>query len=134
MATILWVEDEANQISGLVRPLRNDGHSVVVAMDKKDALQKLSTCQADLIILDLIIPAGIDNPQKRTIEPYEGMLFLAQARRTSPNVPVIVLTIVNDEEALNEVRKLGVEKILRKGSYLPSDLRKEVYGLLGITS
>jgi two-component system, OmpR family, alkaline phosphatase synthesis response regulator PhoP len=132
MATILWVEDEAVQIGGLVRPLKNDKHNIIVALDKKDALQKLKNNEPDLIILDLIIPAGIDNPQKRTIEPYEGMLFLEEAKRISPNVPVIVLTIVSDQEVLDSVRKLGADKILRKGSYLPSDLRKEVYALLGL--
>lgn len=133
MASILWIEDETNKIGGLVRPLQQDGHDIFIAEDEEDALNKIKTIsKIDLIILDLIIPEG-GKHWKKDIEEYVGLNLLRQLIDIEKiNIPIIVLSVVDDEEALEKVREMGITKILRKGSYLPSTLRKEVYEVLGI--
>lgn len=130
MANILWIEDEADKIGGLVRPLIKDGHNIIVALNKEDALKKINNHQIDLIILDIIIPDG--DVLKKDIESYVGIKLLEIFRKNNANVPIIVLTVVNDENTLNEIRNYGVTKILKKGAYLPSNLRSEIYDTLGI--
>jgi CheY-like chemotaxis protein len=133
MSKILWIEDEANKIGGLVRPLIKDGNKVIIANDKVEALSILSMeTDIDLIILDIIIPEGGDD-HKTDIKEYVGCILL-QTIRTELHItiPIIVLTVVDDEEILTAIRKCGVSRVLRKGAYLPSNLRKEVYDLLSI--
>lgn len=133
MANILWIEDESVKIYGLVRPLEKDGHQITTAIDKRDALEKLKEATYDLIILDIIIPEGEEINTLQRIEPYVGIQVLEYIKETQQKVPVIVLTIVNDEEPLSYIRGYGDIRILHKGSYLPSDLKAEVYDVLGIS-
>lgn len=131
MTDILWVEDEADKIYGLVKPLEKDGHNITVAKDREDAFRKIKSDKIDLIILDLIIPSGT-TPIRKELEPYEGIILLKNLKENNINIPIIILTVVNDEDVLNEARNFGATKILRKGALLPSELKKEVDEILGI--
>lgn len=130
MANILWVEDEADKIYELVRPLKNDRHNITVAKDREEAFNKIKFDKIDLIIFDIIIPSGV-TPIKKDLEPYEGITLLKNLKENNINIPIIILTIVNDEDVLNEARNFGANKILRKGTLLPSELKKEVDEILG---
>ncbi|CAG1022329.1 hypothetical protein DOJK_01603 [Patescibacteria group bacterium] len=129
MFNILWIEDESDKIGGLVRPLKKDGNTIIVAKDKIEALTILTSNQKiDLIILDIIIPQGVSEP----FAEYVGCDVLRNIREElNLTTPVIVLTVVDDDEILSSILKLNVSKILRKGAYLPSHLKEEVYSVLG---
>ena len=139
MAQILWIEDEATKLKGLVRPLERSGDVVTFALSKREAFALCESNHYDLIILDLIIPSGSDEPTRNQIpnvqdfegEEYEGVKFLCELRASGKGgIPILVLSVVDDEETLDEVKAMGVNKVLRKGSYLPSDLKIEVDSLL----
>lgn len=132
MANILWIEDEASRIQGIMRPLEREGHRIDVAPDKLRALDLLSSRQYDLILLDIIIPDGAD-PGADDLEPYEGIRVLQRIRRELQlQTPVIIFSVVNEATAREATKRLGVQKILSKGSLLPSDMKSAVHEVLGI--
>jgi CheY-like chemotaxis protein len=133
MAIILWIEDEANKIGGLVKPIIKDGHTIIVAKDRVEAIEKLNKqVKIDLVLLDLIIPSGQDQLIDQ-IDDYEGVNVLTDIKdKLGPNIPIIVLTVVDDADLFIKLEQLGVKKILRKGSLLPSVLKNEIYKTLDI--
>jgi CheY-like chemotaxis protein len=132
MANILWIEDEASRIQGIMRPLEREGHRIDVAPDKLRALDLLSSSQYDLILLDIIIPDGAD-PGGDDLEPYEGIRVLQLIRRELHlQTPVIIFSVVNETTVREATKRLGVQKILSKGSLLPSDMKSAVHEVLGI--
>jgi CheY-like chemotaxis protein len=132
MADILWIEDEASRIHGIVRPLEREGHRIDVAPDKLSALDMLRSRAYDLIILDIIIPDGRENAGDE-LEPYEGIKVLQVIRRDLHlETPVIVFSVVNEAAAREATKRLGVQKVLSKGSLLPSDMKNAVHEVLGL--
>ncbi len=130
MANILWIEDEALKLKGLVRPLIKSGDVVTFAFTKAESIEILRNQSFDLIILDIIIPDDGSSSKKPKLNDFEGIELLRILKETRCNIPVVVLTVVDDEEAIDIINKLGARKTLRKGSYLPSDLKKEVDRIL----
>ena len=129
---ILWVEDEADLLMGLVRPLEKDGHEIIVAKDEKEALKTIKKLDFDLIILDIIIPAGIKGD--RGDVHFIGMRLLEKLLvDLNIKIPIIVLSVVCDPEMIAKMYKMGVEKVLPKGAYLPSKLKETVYAALGVS-
>ena len=128
---ILWIEDDADLIMGLVRPLEKDGYEVTVAKDEKEALETIGESVFDLILFDVIIPTGIKGDIGDIY--FVGMGLLKKLLIDMKlKTPVIVLSVVRDLELINEMYKMGVKKVLPKGAYLPSELREEIYETLGV--
>ena len=126
---ILWIEDDANTLMGLVRPLKKDGHEIVVATDEAKALKKIENNSFDLILFDIIIPTGVRGTSGNV--PSVGMRLLEELleNRKIPT-PIIVLSVVRNQNMINEMYKMGVKKVLPKGAYLPSKLKDEIYDIL----
>lgn len=84
MAKILVVEDDLviNQV--ICEFLIDSSHSVVSCSDGQDALEKFRSQDFDLIILDIMIPK------------ISGFEVLQKVRMTS-NIPIIILTAIDDE-------------------------------------
>ncbi|MDR3630265.1 MAG: response regulator [Desulfocapsaceae bacterium] len=131
MAKILWVEDEANKIGGLIRPLIKNGHVVDIAQDKSEAISMLKGTAYDLVILDIIIPDG-QNDTIEEIYPYEGLNVIIHIHDNYKSIPVIILSVVNDSNVLRKIRNLGYNTILSKGMLLPSQLLEYVAESLGL--
>jgi len=113
---------------GLVRPLEKDGHKIIIAEDEKESLELIKQSDFDLILFDIIIPAGIKGDKGKF--SLVGMRLLETLLiKMKIKTPIIVLSVVRDEE---KMYKMGVKKVLPKGTYLPSQLKKEIYTTLGI--
>ena len=126
---ILWVEDDADLLMGLIRPLEKDGYEIIVAKDEKEALETIKKPDFDLIILDIIIPTGIKG-DKGDVH-FIGMHLLKKLLvDLNIKIPIIVLSVVRDPEMITKMYKMGVKRVLPKGAYLPSKLREEVYNAL----
>lgn len=125
---ILWIEDDAKILMGLVRPLEKDGHKIIIAEDEKESLELIKQSDFDLILFDIIIPTGIKGDKGNFT--LVGMRLLENLLiKMKIETPIIVLSVVRDEE---KMYKMGVKKVLPKGTYLPSELKKEIYKTLGI--
>lgn len=80
MAKILIVDDEVQVASALRRLFRREGFSVEVALTGEEALQKLSTFEADLVISDF------------RMRGMNGAELLEQVLRISPRAVRILLS------------------------------------------
>lgn len=115
MATILIVDDDADNCDVLRRLLARDGHVAVSASDGKQAMELLTTCQPAVVILDIRMPR------------MDGIEFLAVIRSYSrwKSLPVIVLSGLPDDDRERAMR-YGVRHVLQKGSIDFDGLRRMI--------
>ena len=122
--TIIWIEDDVDIISPVIRPLERAGYKIVCFRTSKevfDNVQKLK--DADLILLDMILP---DGGLSMELSRYTG-LDIYRDLKTKHNLetPVIALTVVAREEVRITLRELGVADIIRK-PVRPSELKERI--------
>jgi DNA-binding NtrC family response regulator len=100
---VLIVDDEISQRSGLAAIISAWGMSAETAAEGNEALQKLNSFAADVVITDLNMP-GLD-----------GFGFLERLRDSGDMPPTIVLTAFgNIENAVRTVHELGAYWFLEK--------------------
>ncbi|MHC1624207.1 MAG: response regulator [Candidatus Methanospirareceae archaeon] len=129
--TILWIEDDADLLMGLVRPLEKDGHEIIVVKNEQEALGTIEESDFDLILFDIIIPTGVKGDEGNV--HFVGMRLLKTLLISMKiKTPIIVLSVVRDQEMINTMYTMGVRKVLQKGALFPSKLRGEVYEVLGV--
>ena len=80
MSRILIAEDEPRIVRFLAKGLQAEGHTTASAADGNEALHLALTGEFDLMLLDLGLPGR------------DGLEVLAEVRRRSLRLPVIVLT------------------------------------------
>lgn len=114
---ILWVDDEANRLlMPLKRMLEREGLSVDVATNFNQAEQMLRTSSYSGALIDVIIPVGGDSP---SLSPYLGITLARGIRSgsyfdnnhsqgTSPDIPLSLLTVVREEEILEQLHGLNI--------------------------
>ncbi len=85
MSRILVIEDNATLAQGLRNNLEYEGHSVVVAATAAEGMTAASNGDADLIILDMMLPDS------------HGQRLLRDLRDRGVGTPVLILTALADE-------------------------------------
>jgi len=125
---ILWVEDDAIKLKGLVRPLEKDGHKIFYAEDQEEALGLIEIYDFNLIVVDLLIPIG--KKWDTGINHFVGVNLIKILKEKKILTPICVLSVVRDPDIIQQIKSMGVEKFLQKGSLLPSMLKKEIYDML----
>jgi DNA-binding response OmpR family regulator len=85
MSRILIIEDNADLAFGLRRTLEFEGHDVDVASDGPSGLAMARSGEAELVLLDLMLP-GMD-----------GFKILRTLRGEGARFPILVLTARGDE-------------------------------------
>jgi CheY-like chemotaxis protein len=120
--TILLVDDK-DFFRDYAREILGSGYTYLTAASTGEALEKISSCDLDLIILDLNLENG----------PRDGHDILT--RRSRKDTPVLVLT---GERNFNihsadwlELERLGARDIIEKGVNIREHLIKKVKRLLG---
>jgi DNA-binding response OmpR family regulator len=126
--TIIWIEDDVDIISPVVRPLERAGYRVIPLRTAKEAfdnIQKLH--EADLVLLDMLLPSGeLDMEFSR----YTGLEIFKELKETHDlQTPVIALTVVAREEVRKNLRMLGIADIIRK-PVRPSVLKERIEQVL----
>lgn len=106
MPSILVVDDE-DQIRHLIREtLEQAGYQVTEARDGKEALQQCRLAQADLIIMDILMP------------DQDGLETTSRLRREFPDAKVIAITggseMVGTLNFLDVAKMLGAHRTLQK--------------------
>jgi CheY-like chemotaxis protein len=96
-ATLMLVEDEAEQRDVLTMMFEAEGYTVLNAETAEKALEVLKTSQTNLIVSDVKLP-GID-----------GFTFYDRVRDmpSLKNVPFMFITGYNDPLSIAKVMKLG---------------------------
>ncbi len=105
---ILLVDDEAyfcHQVAGaLKRPCRSLDFVLDAACSLAEGLERLRKYSYDLVLLDLGLPES------------EGLKTFDIVHRTYPNMPVVILTRLDDEDTGIEAITKGASDYLVKGS------------------
>lgn len=101
--SILIVDDDPTQREVSRVLLEKLGYSVSTAESGENALELMSEKQFDLLVLDMIMPEGIDGT-----ETYKRALNIR------PYQKAILVTGYAENQRVDEAMHLGVEKFLRK--------------------
>ncbi len=116
------IDDEPINIFVAEKYLRLAGYTnIVTTTDPREALATLAEHQADLVLLDIMMPQ------------FSGLEFLA-ALRADPgcaHLPVIVLTAANDRSIKRQALELGANDFLSK-PVDPSELLPRVRNVLTV--
>lgn len=115
---ILLVEDNAVDARVITAALAKAGEgafAVQRAEQLSEALEKLRTQAIDLVLLDFMLPDS------------EGMATFTAVRKQAPNVPVVALTGVSDENIAIEAVRQGAQDFLVKGQVQPQTLHRALY-------
>lgn len=116
MARILVVEDDQDLNNAYCIILRHEGHEVVEAFDGKEALEKLTDFEPDLILLDLLMPVmgGLEFMQK-----WQGKSKRRDAK-------VLIFTNMENSPEVAEAYKLGANRCIIKSWTAPHNLARVV--------
>lgn len=118
---ILLVEDEEALSATLRDELEEGGFGVELALTGEEALRKIHDHPPDLVLLDLLLPGGVD-----------GMGVLAQLKQSerTHDVPVIILSNIGDDEKVREALDQGADAYFVKTRYSLADLLERLHALL----
>ena len=121
MATILVVEDDAQQRSDLERILVMAGHAVDAAAGGNQALSRLKEKRYELLMTDLMMEEGT------------GFDVLEWVRENAPGLPVVICSSYAKTENLKTFLTPQLYRIIRK-PYHPDELVQQVQQLVAVTS
>lgn len=116
-AHILVAEDDEKQAEVVRLYLQEEGHTVVVAGDGRSALDEARRQHPDLVVLDVMMPGGVDG------------LEVCRVLRRESDVPVLMLTARSTEDDLLLGLDLGADDYMTK-PYSPRELMARVRTLL----
>lgn len=137
MTKILIIEDNRDFAGTLGANLEHDGYDVVLAHTGADGLERAKTANADLIVLDLMLPA------------MSGYTVLQRLRDAGLATPVLVMTALGTEEEKLRGFALGaddyvvkpcglleilarVRALLRRGAPAATSRREVMLGLVSV--
>ena len=118
-STVLIVDDEYSGRQTLESVLDRDGYNIEMAENGMQALEKVRTIQPDVILLDVMMPGmtGFEVCQRIRSDPLVA------------EIPIIVLTALDDRESLLNALKAGADDFITK----PFDRFELRARLIGIT-
>jgi DNA-binding response OmpR family regulator len=103
---VLAVDDSETYLQQLAEALRAEGHEVILARSGEEALELLSLQPVDCVLLDLIMP-GIGG---------RATCLRVKEAPVLRDIPVIMLTAVDDREAMIEGLSAGADDYIGKSS------------------
>ncbi len=97
------IADDTPDIAQVVKVLvENYGYHAVTAEDGRQAVQKAVELKPDLIFLDVMMPE------------MHGIEALTEIRKKCPDIPVVMLSVVNDPLTTSQARRLGAFAYITK--------------------
>ncbi len=107
MAKVLVVDDEPEAVELLVEFLTSKGYEVLTATSGEEALQRVKEDRPHLVLLDIRMPK------------MNGIEVLRRIREIDPEMGVIMVTAVNEEDVGRKSLELGAFDYIVK----PLDLK-----------
>ena len=105
---ILAVDDSATYLEEISEALREDGYDVIAARSGEEAIELLAVQAVDCILLDLLMPG---------LSGQETCLRI-KAAPSVRDVPLIMLTALEDRHAMIEGLSAGADDYISKSSEL----------------
>lgn len=101
-AKILVVDDEPMNVHILKRLLERVGHEICTAYNGREALDAISENHFDLILLDIMMPQ------------VDGFEVLDELQQQKSQIPVIMVSALNDYDTINKAHSMGACDFLTK--------------------
>lgn len=114
--TILFIEDEQALQKTMGDRLSQEGYEVISALDGEIGLKLAGEKRPDLILLDLILPK---------IQGLEVLEKLKAGKETK-EIPVVVLTNLEEMEKVDKALELGATTYLVKANYSLEEVVEKV--------
>ncbi len=116
MAKILLIEDNEFIARLYENIFTLEHYDVQVASGGEKGLETAKSWMPDLILLDIIMPnlSGIK------------ILERLKAEDSTKSIPIVMLTVIGEEEVIDQCFKLGASGYLIKPSLNPDQVLKEV--------
>ncbi|TSC52383.1 MAG: hypothetical protein CEO40_243 [Parcubacteria group bacterium LiPW_72] len=140
---ILIAESEKWYLEGIVDGLQVNGYecSIMQEVTGANILEVVlnSDLKFDILMMCIMMHAGSEELKeelhkelreklKRKVteeEAYTGLLVIKKIREKKPDLPIIVVTVVDDPVILKEIRDMGCQ-ILQKTESEPKDILKAI--------
>lgn len=114
MPTVLVVEDDVPLRHALIVALSAEGYRAKEAEDVDGALAEIATDHVDVVLSDIDMPGN-------------GYMLLAKVRELRPEVPVVLMTGIEEDDLGRRAREAGAYAYLVKPIQL-SVLRRTLDG------
>ncbi len=121
MKTILFIEDESILQKTFGDFLRKEGYEMISALDGEIGLRLVKTKHIDLILLDLVLPK---------VHGFEVLKKLKEDE-TTRDIPIIVLTNLEDIGDVEKAIELGAKTYLVKTQYNLEEILEKIKKTLG---
>ena len=99
---VLVVEDNQVERADLAQMISSFGITPVTASDGQDAIEKLDSCDVDVILTDLVMPR------------MDGFALLSTLKARNPNVPAIMFASRVTPQERARADAAGVRTVLEK--------------------
>ncbi|HEA84566.1 MAG TPA: response regulator [Candidatus Wildermuthbacteria bacterium] len=120
MKQILFIEDESALQKTIGESLRQEDFEVLSALDGEIGIRTAKEKLPDLIILDLVLPKK---------DGFEVLEDLKKGEETK-NIPVVVLTNLEDLKGIQRAIDLGATTYLVKSNYRLDEVVEKIKGVL----
>jgi DNA-binding response OmpR family regulator len=120
--TILLIEDDPFLLSMYSTKFELENFKVVTAEDGEKGAELVGETIPDIILLDILMPK-MDGFQ---------VLEKIKANPKTKDIPVILLTNLNQQEDVERGLELGANDHLIKAHFMPSEVVDKIKKLLGI--
>lgn len=112
MKTILFVDDEPWYHESIRYALESKDLKCLTATDMTTALEILSTNEIDVVVTDIMMPAGKAFPKIDSQDT--GFHLINKLRAEHPQTAIVCLSVIGDESKILPLRKMKID-YLRKG-------------------
>ncbi|OGH83391.1 MAG: hypothetical protein A2469_00520 [Candidatus Magasanikbacteria bacterium RIFOXYC2_FULL_40_16] len=111
---ILIIEDNRPIARALLLELEEKNYEVDIAYDGEEALKKMENGEADLFLLDLIMPE------------MDGFSLLEEIGRRGIKAGVIVVSNISSDETVERLKKFNIVDYLIKADYSLEEIAEKV--------
>ena len=118
---ILLIEDDPFLLSMYATKFEAEGFAVITADDGEKGLEAAKKTDANIILLDILMP------KMNGFEVLEKL----KADENTREIPVILLTNLNQKDEIEKGLILGADDYLIKAHFMPSEVVTRIRKILG---
>ena len=122
MAKIILAEDDSMTIEIYKKKFKEAGFEVVIATTGKEALKRAAKENADVMLLDLVLPE---------LGGLEVLKEIKKSGKYNPGLKVIIFSNLDSDEEKSSALKYEVDGFIPKTKHTPSELVEEVKKIIG---
>jgi CheY-like chemotaxis protein len=101
---ILVVDDSTTNVVLIEAILSDLGYQIIPTLNAKEAFKAINKNIPDLILLDLLMPR---------VSGYDFLKDIKSNPQTK-NIPVIVISAVNDKDNIEKILNMGADEFIKK--------------------